>query len=99
MTQEMRRVALETVIPSKFKYVARDLDGSIHVFENEPNLDYGTNKSPVPCDMWDVYEGETMQLSSKTPVSAGLLTEELGDWRDSCKELTELARKDTDENQ
>ena len=49
--------------------------------------------------MWDVYEGETMQLSSKTPVSAGLLTEELGDWRDSCKELTELAKKDTDENQ
>ena len=98
MTQEMRRVVLETVIPSKFKYIARDLDGSIHVFENEPNLDYGTNKSPVPCDMWDVYEGETMQLSSKTPVSAGLLTEELGDWRDSCKELTELVKKDTDEN-
>ena len=47
MSQEMRKVVLETVIPSKFKYVARDLDGSIHVFENEPNLDYGTNKSPA----------------------------------------------------
>jgi len=40
-----------------------------------------------------------MQLSSKTPVSAGLLTEELGDCRYACKELTELARKDTNDNQ
>ena len=39
MTQEMRKVVLETVIPSKFKYVARDLDGSVHELENQPNLD------------------------------------------------------------
>ena len=99
MAQEVRKVALETVIPSKFKYIARDLNGSVHVFENEPNLDYGTNKNPLACDMWDVYEGETMQISPNTPISAGLLTEALGDWRDSCKELTELVKKDTDVNQ
>jgi len=54
MTQEMRKVVLETVIPSKFKYIARDLNGSVHVFENEPNLDYGTNKSPFHaiCGMY-----------------------------------------------
>ena len=52
MTHEMKRLVVETVIPSKFKWVARDLDGSVHVFEKEPNLDYGTNKNPVACDMW-----------------------------------------------
>ena len=94
MTAVMRRLVVETVIPSNFKWIARDQDGSIHAFEKEPNLDYGTNKNPYACDMWDVYEGETMQVSSKTAVSAAHLTEELGDWRDSCKELTELASAD-----
>ena len=98
MTTEMRRLVVETVIPSNFKYVARDLDGSVHVYEKEPNLDYGTNKNPYPCDMWDVYEGQTMRVSSKTVVSAAHLTEELGDWRHSCKEITELVGVD-DENQ
>ncbi len=98
MTTEMRRLVVETVIPSNFKYVARDLNGSVHVFENEPNLDYGTNKNPYPCDMWDVYEGQTMQISPKTVVSAAHLTAELGDWRNSCTEITELVGVD-DENQ
>ena len=97
MTTEMRRLVVETVIPGNFKYVARDLNGSVHVFENEPNLDYGTNKNPYPCDMWDVYEGQTMQVSPKTVVSAAHLTAELGDWRHSCKEITELVGVD-DEN-
>jgi len=98
MTTEMRRLVVETVIPGNFKYVARDLNGSVHVFENEPNLDYGTNKNPYPCDMWDVYEGQTMQVSPKTVVSAAHLTAELGDWRHSCAEITELVGID-DENQ
>ena len=95
MTTEMRRLVVETVIPAKFKWVARDLDGSVHVFENEPNLDYGTNKNPVACDMWDVYDGDTMQITPKTPVYVNApLAEELGDWRDSCKEITELVESD-----
>ena len=98
MTTEMRRVVVETVVPSNFKYVARDLDGSVHVFEKKPNLDYGTSKNPYPCDMWDVYEGQTMRVSSKTVVSAAHLTAELGDWRHSCAEITELVGVD-DENQ
>ena len=97
MTTKMRRLMVETVIPANYKWVARDQDGSVHVFEQEPNLDYGTNANPTACDMWDVYKGETMQVSPKTPVSANYLTEELGDWRDSCKEITEMAGMDTEQ--
>ena len=97
MTTKMRRLMVETVIPANYKWVARDQDGSVHVFEQEPNLDYGTNANPTACDMWDVFEGETMQVSPKTVVSAGLLSEELGDWRDSCKEITEMAGTDMEQ--
>ena len=93
-TTDLRRVVVETVIPGNYRWVARDQNGSVHVYEHEPNLDYGTNKNPYPCDMWDVYEGQTMQVSPKTVVSASLLSEELGDWRDSCKEITELVGTD-----
>ena len=53
MTRVMKRVVVETLIPENFKYVARDQDGSVHAFEKEPNLDYGTNKilSHVICGM------------------------------------------------
>ena len=98
MTPAVRRLVVETIIPANFKYVARDQDGSVHVFEEKPNLDYGTNANPTACDMWDVYEGETMQVSPKTPVIASRLTEELGDWRDSCAEITELTSTDINES-
>ena len=92
----LRKVALETVIPEKFKFVASDLNGSVHVYENKPNLDYGTQKNPVACDMWDDPSGgDTMPISPNTPISAGFLTEALGDWRDSCMELKEEVSKDT----
>ena len=90
MSQTLRKIVVETMIPANFEWMARDLDGSVHVFENEPNLDYGTNKSPTACDMWDDPSGgETMPVSFKTSTSAGFLTEELGDWRDSCVRITE----------
>ena len=98
MPPAVRRLVVETIIPANFKYVARDQDGSVHVFEEKPNLDYGTNANPTACDMWDVYKGETMQVSPKTPVSANYLTEELGDWRDSCAEITELTSMDIHES-
>ena len=97
MSETLRKIVVETMIPANFKYMARDLDGSVHVFENEPNLDYGTNANPTACDMWDVFEGETMQVSPKTTVSAAHLSDELGDWRDSCKEITELVGLDANE--
>ncbi len=89
----MRKIKVETMIPTNFKWIARDQDGSLHIFEKQPNLDYGTNANPLACDMWDVYEGETMQITPKTAVSAGLYQDELGDWRDSCKELLTMYEK------
>ena len=38
MSQAMKRVVIETVVPENFKYIARDQDGSVHVFEEKPNL-------------------------------------------------------------
>ena len=90
MSATLRKIVVETMIPAKFNFMARDLDGSVHAFENEPNLDYGTNKNPLPCDMWDDPSGgDTMPVSFKTSTHAGDLVEELGDWRDSCVEITE----------
>ena len=61
----MKRVVIETVVPENFKYIRRDQDGSVHVFEEKPNLDYGSNAIPTACDMWDVFKGET-RVSPKT---------------------------------
>ena len=97
MSQAMKRVVIETVVPENFKYIARDQDGSVHVFEEKPNLDYGSNANPTACDMWDVFKGETMQVSPKTPVEASRLTEELGDWRDSLQELNVLTSEDVNQ--
>ena len=47
MSETLRKIVVETMIPANFNFMARDLDGSVHVFENEPNLDYGTNKNPL----------------------------------------------------
>ena len=97
MTQEvMHKLVVETAIPLSFNWIARDMDGSVYAFQNKPNLDYGTNQDPVACDMWDDPSGgDTMPISPNTPISAGFLTEALGDWRDSCMELTEEVSKDT----
>ena len=98
MTPAVKRLVVETIIPANFKYVARDQDGSVHVFEEKPNLDYGTNLNPVACDMWDVYEGEVLQISPPTPVNAGQLTEEFGDWRNSLVELKEIMSADMNDD-
>ena len=97
MSQAMKRVVIETVVPENFKYIARDQDGSVHVFEEKPNLDYGSNANPTACDMWDVFKGETMQVSPRTPVDASRLTEELGDWRNSLQELNVLTSEDVNQ--
>ena len=98
MSQTMKRVVIETVVPENFKYIARDQDGSVHVFEEKQNIDYGSNANQTACDMWDVFKGETMQVSPKTPVDASRLTEELGDWRDSLQELNVLTSEDINES-
>ena len=53
MTATLRKIVVETMIPANFNFMARDLDGSVHAYVNEPNLDYGTNKIlyPAICGM------------------------------------------------
>ena len=51
---------------------------------------------PVACDMWDVYEGEVLKVSPKTPLSMAFLSEEFGDWRESLTEITETMKIDTE---
>ena len=97
MTQEvMHKLVVETAIPLSFNWIARDMDGSVYAFQNKPNLDYGTNQDPVACDMWDVYEGEVLKVSPKTPLSMAFLSEEFGDWRESLTEITEIMKIDTE---
>ena len=96
--EPMRRLVVETAIPLSFNWVARDLNGAVFAFEKKPNLDYGTNREPLPCDMWDVYEGEVLQISPPTPVNAGQLTEEFGDWRNSLVELKEIMSADMNDD-
>ena len=48
--------------------------------------------------MWDVYEGEVLQISPPTPVNAGQLTEEFGDWRNSLVELKEIMSADMNDD-
>ena len=96
--QKMRRLVVETAIPLSFNWVARDLNGSVHAYEKKPNLDYGTNLNPVACDMWDVYEGEVLQITPPTPVNAGQLSEEFGDWRSSLIEINEVISSDMNDD-
>ena len=35
-TTELRRLVVETVIPGNYKWVARDQNGSVHVYEYDP---------------------------------------------------------------
>ena len=46
--------------------------------------------------MWDVYEGEVLKVSPKTPFSMAFLSEEFGDWRESLTEITETMKIDTE---
>lgn len=85
----MKVVDITTVIPSKFNYIARDANGAVYAYENKPFLDYGTNKDPYPCDMWDVKEGDVLMITPKTDTPYHELSEEFGDWRTSLTELRE----------
>ena len=47
----MKKINIETLVPDSFKYVARDMDGKLYAFENEPSL-----ATDIACDTWDVKE-------------------------------------------
>ena len=74
----MKKINIETLVPETYKYLARDMDGKLYAFENEPSV-----ATDIACDTWDVKEGEILQV---TPPVTGV-DSELGDWRDSLIEL------------
>ena len=83
----MKKINVETLVPDTFKYVARDMDGKLYAFENEPNV-----ATDIACDTWDVKEGKLLQITKPVFLSTEGITftaigSELGDWRDSLIEL------------
>ena len=83
----MKKLNVETLVPSNYKYVARDMDGKVFAFENKPDI-----ATDIACDTWDVKEGEILQITRPVLLSAEGITftaigSELGDWRDSLTEL------------
>ena len=79
----MKKLNVETLVPSNYKYVARDMDGKVFAFENKPDI-----ATDIACDTWDVKEGEILKLTSAIEgETAVAIDSELGDWRDSLVEL------------
>ena len=80
----MKKLNVETLVPDNYKYVARDMNGEIYAFENEPSL-----ATDIACDTWDVKECEVLQVTSSVEgETAVAIDSELGDWRDSLIELS-----------
>ena len=77
-----KNVTIKTVIDGKFRFLARDLNGSVFVFEDKPDI-----ATDIACDTWDVKTGEILQITPATP-EANSATE-LGDWRESLVELSD----------
>ena len=80
----MKKINVETLVANNLKYVARDMNGEIYAFENEPSL-----ATDIACDTWDVKTGELLEITKPLAeeISSEYSTEELGDWRDSLIEL------------
>ena len=75
-----RPITIKTIVSNNYRYMARDLNGAIYVFEDEPSL-----ATDIACDTWDVKTGKVLQITPKTPVASSSL--EMGDWRESLIEL------------
>ena len=76
---------VKTIVTNNFKYLARDLNGAIYVFEDKPSL-----ATDIACDTWDVKTGEVLEITKPLAeeVSSDYMTEELGDWRESLIEIS-----------
>ena len=55
----MKKINVETLVPDTFKFLARDMDGKLYAFENEPSV-----ATDIACDTWDVKEGEILHDSN-----------------------------------
>ena len=76
----MKNITVKTVVDEKFRFLARDLNGSVFVFEDKPSIPID-----IACDMWDVKTGEVLQITPSTSKSTSDL--DLGDWRESLIEI------------
>ena len=76
----MKKLTVGTLVPEHFKFLARDLDGKVFAFENEPNSD---------CDTWDVDEGEVLQITNPVRLPVEEIGSQLGDWKKSLIDLKE----------
>ena len=75
----MKNITVKTLVDEKFRFLARDLNGSVFVFENEPSI-----AIDIACDTWDVQTGEILQI---TPPTTEVTSDLEGDWRDSLMEI------------
>jgi|TARA_B100000959_G_C14859519_1_gene573643 hypothetical protein len=78
----MKKLTIETLVPTHFEYLARDRDGKIFVFQNKPEL-----TTDVDCDTWDVVEGEVLQITNPISVSLKESNSLLGNWKESLIDL------------
>ena len=76
----MKNIIVKTLVDEKFRFLARDLNGSVFVFEDKPSIPID-----IACDMWDVKTGEVLQITPSTSKSTSDL--DLGDWRESLIEI------------
>jgi len=82
----MKKINVETLVPASYNYVARDLNGSLYAFEDEPSL-----AIDIACDTWDTKTGKVLEITSSLThqTSSELLDAELGDWRESLIQINE----------
>jgi hypothetical protein len=81
----MGALTVKTIVTNNFKYLARDLNGAVYVFENKPSI-----ATDIACDTWDVKTGEVLEITKPLAeeVSSDYMTEEFGDWRESLIEIS-----------
>ena len=75
-----KNVTIKTAVNEKFRFLARDLNGSVFVFEDKPDI-----ATDIACDTWDVKTGEILQITP--PITESTSDLELVDWRESLVEL------------
>ena len=80
----MKPITIKTIVSNNYRFMARDLNGAVYVFEDKPSL-----ATDIACDTWDVKTGELLEITKPLAeeISSEYSTEELGDWRDSLIEL------------
>ncbi|MDP7365868.1 MAG: hypothetical protein QGH83_01200 [Candidatus Pacebacteria bacterium] len=75
-----KNITIKTAVNEKFRFLARDLDGSVFAFVDKPSI-----ATDIACDTWDVKTGEILQITPSIPEMED--SENLTDWRESLIEI------------